>query len=566
MMVLGMCRGPCQVLRADKNVGLHSFPPTTTTPTTMATAVETFMTLGDNSRTSSRQSTNPPEVIDVDLLDDDDVQIVSSTHRPRPRRRPLPPLAGPSRAFSGTSTPETIDLVDDSDDEGAGPSTSTSRRGEFPSLKGSFYESPQSHARRCSVERRRLFSPPPRINGASVLIPPVPRVPAQYAGHTSMVHGPPSRLAPPPPAPVRAVDRAFQFNFGRTASPAAGPSNRQGSAAPQAAPRSHHVPSLGLGGAMISDNRARLAAERRAGIPRSHIAEGYLSQRDPTRISACGAVRKPLSEPEHYKPFYTHPHAPEPGFTNDFAPEENPAEGSSTFPQTSKSEPIVILDEDDKTSTEKKEEIKMNTLLVCARCNEPLVLNSGLTGPDATNRRIWALRCGHLIDGKCLAEIGQPTIITNDRKGKGKAKEEIPYGQEDPALSATNASLNQDDAVDPTPDPPSTSIRSRLRSHTSAASTAASTGDPHHPPATSTGSGSAASSRKRKRAPTKATSNKKPKVEAEFEWKCPVPTCNRVHVSVKMNGVWGPEKERMLKKGPLVDLESAPRGVLAVFA
>ncbi|KAJ3499905.1 hypothetical protein NMY22_g19448 [Coprinellus aureogranulatus] len=123
-----------------------------------------------------------------------------------------------------------------------------------------------------------------------------------------------------------------------------------------------------------------------------------------------------------------------------------------------------------------------------------------------------------------------------------------------------------DARVDPTPDPPSTSIRSRLRSHTSAASTAASTGDPHHPPATLTGSGSAASSRKRKRAPTKATSNKKPKVEAEFEWKCPVPTCNRVHVSVKMNGVWGPEKERMLKKGPLVDLESAPRGVLVVFA
>ncbi|TEB18907.1 hypothetical protein FA13DRAFT_1744935 [Coprinellus micaceus] len=443
------------------------------------------------------------------------------------------------------------------------------------------------------VERRRLFSPPPRLNRPIVLIPPVPRVPAQYAGHTSMVHRPPPRAIPPPPPPVRAVDRDFSLNIGRTASPAAGPSNGQPQFAahvPQAAPRSHHVPSLGLGGAMISDNRARLAAERRAGISRSQIAEGFvpnvirrvypLAMRFSTIFGATeqdisddeeaelyeylrarDRSKKPLAEPEYYKPSYTHPNPLEPGFTSDFAPEES--EGNLAPPQASKSEPIVILD-DDEEQVAKSEEVKMSTLLVCAGCSEPLILNSGLTGSDASNRRIWALRCGHLIDGKCLAKIGQPAPVIVDPKGKGKAREEIPYG-EDP----TRGHGQDDTTLDP-PTPEPASIRSRLRSHAhhSALTTATngnpSSDDPPNSAAIGTSPGSA--SRKRKRGPTKAAANKKLKVEAEFEWRCPVSNCSRVHASVKINGVWGPEKERQLKKGPLAEMDPKPRGVLAVFA
>lgn len=99
----------------------------------MAAVVETFMTLGENSRTSSRQSMNPTEVIDVDLLNDEDIQIVPPSRRPRPRHPQVRSIGGPSRVASGTSTPETIDLVDDSDEEG--PSTSSGRRGEFLSQR-----------------------------------------------------------------------------------------------------------------------------------------------------------------------------------------------------------------------------------------------------------------------------------------------------------------------------------------------------------------------------------------------------------------------------------------------
>jgi hypothetical protein len=260
--------------------------------------------------------------------------------------------------------------------------------------------------------------------------------------------------------------------------------------------------------------------------------------------------RPPLKEKEEYKAFYTHPTPAEPGFTHDFAPDA-PSESAPSFPPSSKSAPIVIVDEDDESKPE--EETKMSTTLVCARCSDPLVLNAGLTGSDASQRRIWALRCGHLLDGKCLSQIGQraPPV---DRKGKGKAKEEVPYG-EDP--SSRNRKESTTDTGEPSAD--SDSIRSRLRSRVQSGSQDANSD--LLPPSPN--------SRKRKRPPTKASVNKKAKVEDVFEWQCPVPGCGKPHASVKINGGWGPEKERQMKKGfqpvTLSDLELSPRGVIPVF-
>jgi len=253
--------------------------------------------------------------------------------------------------------------------------------------------------------------------------------------------------------------------------------------------------------------------------------------------------KKPLKEAE-YKPAYTHPIPAEPGFTFDFAPDsssETPA-----FPPTSNSDPIIILDDQEQT------ENKVTTVLVCARCQDPLVLNSGLTGSDSTDRKVWALRCGHMIDGKCLTELGQPPVVV-DRKGKGRAKEEVPYGDD---------SASHEDSPEPPSIPePEPNIRSRLRSH--ALAVAASSSAPLLP--------LTPESRKRKATKAKAAPAKKRKVEEEYEWQCPVVGCGKTHVSIKMDGVWGPEKERQVKKKgswkyPPPPSDTEPRGAIAIFA
>lgn len=44
--------------------------------------------------------------------------------------------------------------------------------------------------------------------------------------------------------------------------------------------------------------------------------------------------------------------------------------------------------------------------LACARCGEPLLLSSAYRSPGD---RVWVLRCGHMVDQKCLDEISTPT-------------------------------------------------------------------------------------------------------------------------------------------------------------
>jgi hypothetical protein len=43
--------------------------------------------------------------------------------------------------------------------------------------------------------------------------------------------------------------------------------------------------------------------------------------------------------------------------------------------------------------------------LACTRCGDPLYLNDGQKTPSD---RVWGLRCGHLLDQKCLLEISAP--------------------------------------------------------------------------------------------------------------------------------------------------------------
>ena len=58
----------------------------------------------------------------------------------------------------------------------------------------------------------------------------------------------------------------------------------------------------------------------------------------------------------------------------------------------------------------------------------------------------------------------------------------------------------------------------------------------------------------------------KQKVEAEYAWSCPMTNCGRVHMSVKVDGVWGPEKERESVGKTMGPGKPEARGAIPIFA
>jgi len=116
-----------------------------------------------------------------------------------------------------------------------------------------------------------------------------------------------------------------------------------------------------------------------------------------------GEDRAPLQRTTHeYRVAYTHPYPPAPGFTHDF---ESP----------SPSVGVIDVDEEPGPSTKasgssspSKNNENFNTL-VCARCLDPLVLGgSNMFEDERSRRRLWGLRCGHMLDGKCMDELMKP--------------------------------------------------------------------------------------------------------------------------------------------------------------
>ena len=114
---------------------------------------------------------------------------------------------------------------------------------------------------------------------------------------------------------------------------------------------------------------------------------------------------RPLDLPEapEWKFYFTHPGKMPHGFTSEFAPVEP--------------ELIILEDSDDETRKKKgKEKAKQPgpdpkaearareaLTLVCSMCKDPLLL-----GGDTDNERVYGLRCGHVLDGKCVWKIGKP--------------------------------------------------------------------------------------------------------------------------------------------------------------
>ena len=448
------------------------------------------------------------------------------------------------------------------------------------------------------------------------MIPPMPRIPRQYADQTSL----PMRRRPPPhPSPpvVRPIEQPLPFEMA-----AAGPSSPSRRHRSRMAPgrmdrhRSpYHMPAMSLGGALLSSVRARAAQERLDELQARTAAPGFfrrsfsrflaprLPQQDEDeqlalllmlqddaraenwrdqmlRLRTFGTGARSGYEElqqqpreEEYKPEYTHPIPPEPSYTFDFAVPSSPLSGSrSFFPPSSKDAPIIVGDDEPEagpSASSKQSALsdtpKINALLICARCLEPLVLNAGLSPEDSKDRRVWGLRCGHLIDGKCLAEIGQPQPeqVQADVKGKRKADPRStvvlqPYGDHDeegarPSCEHTSSLPPEDN-----------SIRSRLRSRPHLQMLA----QPQSQPSSSHASPSSSPfsvpvpplqpPKKRKRQ-AKTTVDKKRRIEDSFVWSCPIASCGKLHHSVKVLGVWGPEKESLVKG-------SEPRGAIAIFA
>ncbi|KZT73181.1 hypothetical protein DAEQUDRAFT_511050 [Daedalea quercina L-15889] len=559
------------------------------------------------------------EVIDVDSFDDDEILLVEPSFPSINSRGSRTHPAGP-RVASGTTSASAI--VVESDDEDAARVRS-------------------AHA------QRRFISPPPRPIHPRYA-PPVPPIPPHLAGNRAFpVHLGRRGDAVPP---VRPNARPFAFEASiRQTPPLRRHTPMLDVLPPAPAARSHHQPAMGLGGALIALNRQniveevnrqreaeeQLRSQRRLpergwrhylpdfldfwredsqpapqrGLPgEAEIYHGTILFNEPIgdledlRLLRVimdnqfgdGGRRGPIptferSREQHYKPSYTHPEKPMPGFTFDFAPPEVPSTTETTSP-------IIFLDDDEETTAGPSKPsggaIEAPATLVCARCNDPLTLSAESAAPEEelARQKIWGLRCGHMLDGKCIQELMKPApsppspaladaLEVHDSKGKGKArdvlhadivtdiskpesgkgkriagKEPAPRRSKRKAAemlhSDADTSLAGGPAADSAQVPPEdNSIRSRLRSRRPRPPSIISTLEaepmalppspprPVHPLPRRRGHGSASTRRKGK-------GKAKSVVEAVHEWACPVAGCGYVHASIRVDGEWKMDPER----------------------
>ncbi|KAH9917005.1 uncharacterized protein B0H18DRAFT_1036150 [Fomitopsis serialis] len=578
---------------------------------------------------SRQQASAAREVIDVDSFDDDEVTILDGPLPYRHSTGSVPHITG-ARGPSGSSSASAIFV--ESDDE----------------VEVTRVEN--AHA------RRRFLSPPPRPI-QPLYIPPVPPIPRNLAGHSSFPARLGRREGAPPPA-IRPIARPFPFEARLGQPLARGHTPPVDVPHPAPAARSHHQPVMGLGGALIAFNRQNFIAEvnrqreeavqleemrlpergwrrllpdivnnwwdgpepapQRRLPGQAEIYPGGLMLNEPINDledlefirdilddDRFGVPRGPLAVVErpreqHYKPSYTHPDKPVPGFTFDFAPSEVPSTSAT-------SSSIIVLNDDGEITegpsrtSANSSVVEASASLVCARCNDPLSLTAESAAPEEeiARRRIWGLRCGHMLDGKCVQELMSPPApppppppppppadvqeAMDDPKGKGKARDvshadiAMDIGEPDLPVSSTGkrrgagkeattsrkGKRKAAEMLHPESDPPladapgpvsadvppeDNSIRSRLRPrHPRQASHAVA----HEPIAESVPSPLSparlvgASPRRRGRGSSSTTrvrgkgkGKAKPTIEAVHQWTCPVAGCGHVHASIRVDGEW----------------------------
>lgn len=290
-------------------------------------------------------------------------------------------------------------------------------------------------------------------------------------------------------------------------------------------------------------------------------------------------IRRTTNE---YRVAYTHPYPPAPGFTHNF---ESPSPS------------VSVIDVDDEpgpstkasgSSSPSKNTEKFNTL-VCARCLSPLVLGGGsMSEEERIRRRLWGLRCGHMLDGKCIDELMKsrplpdldPVDTTIEpHPGKPQDKGSSTQFQDGASSSELGGDIPPDakpvtrlragekpPAIEPPPQSPlltegassrtafaeDNSIRSRLRprnnlrrvthissspftsSHAFAQTSSqrsSSTTNTVIPPALVANNGHHSRKRARGKGKQKAV---EPVILERHEWRCPVALCERLHLSLNI--------------------------------
>lgn len=328
---------------------------------------------------------------------------------------------------------------------------------------------------------------------------------------------------------------------------------------PVAAPPSHHVPYMGFGGALLANMRRIIGPRNDAQRPERHngwgVSSSFIVRWDPFDFGGgegddlfddpdemdflddedntfgAGRMRNQLervfkhrdrgnkAEPD-YKPEYTHPDRPLPGFTHDFS--------------LSSSSPSSVTEEDDTSpsrSASGSGARLYEVTLVCAACHDPLVVGASDIGEDRAKRKLWGLRCGHLLDGKCVGKLMEPAPPTPEMTGSSSRRMAT-----DPKLYSPSPSR------DSMADSNASSMRSRLRPRRGTPGQRPSV--PHAVTAT-TSSGSRVAPAQNHRSNRKGKGKMKaPAVEAEHEWVCPVSGCGRVHLSLLMDGRWTMDEKR----------------------
>ncbi|KIJ50935.1 hypothetical protein M422DRAFT_244888 [Sphaerobolus stellatus SS14] len=529
--------------------------------------------LSEPPRQRRRLNNDRPEVV---VLDDDDDEIVFQGRRfpPRPNRNN-------SASFVG-------------DDDEPGPSRPTGARQTRAERRGG----------RASAASFRIFSPPPPPRQHHP-IPPVPAVPPP------VIAGP-MPFAILPPARNNEHERN-RVPFDEPPQPRAGPSNA-GNRQPRAG--------IGLGGGLISQgiHRPRVAA----GPIHPADGENYNRPNWAEQIRRLGRIvaqyvgNRPRRTPDdlfgddlfgdtfedamdipedqqnflniitrgpfarrdvalgigrEYQKSMTHPGRPGPGWTFDFGPQEG---------------------EEGKEAEE---------TLVCARCLDPLIANAeGLvdaTAKQRKERRVWGLRCGHVLDGHCLMglsfpagaqmelaegkqEVAVPSPAKSKGKGKGKGKARAPPREEvhaeadqpfedyieiihmpseQPVSENANASISSrlrsrdgpSTSTSSSADaPPSTSPRRSTRTAATPSSSAFTMSELSHPTLPSAGVASTPRTRqpvrraggKRKRKGGKTGPDGEEVVDNRYHWPCPVAGCCKVHESIEVNGIWKADPDR----------------------
>ena len=439
------------------------------------------------------------DVIDVDLFEDDEIQFLSSsTRHPRSRSNDV---------IDVDSLPEVV----------AGPS-STDIFHPTPCPTLTRYPCP---------DLSRYRSPPLRQRSRPSPIPPVPPLPPRFRRHRSTFRHSPHQIPTLPSGLVLANPHPFAFEERLVARPRHHtPTNED---APEPSAPSHHVPAMGFGGALITTNNEHQTSHQPHRHPRRNPRAVRLfansifspvpgfseeSQDDlfgdepdanipalpdffPPLFAAYNRLGRfsestpsiPKNAPE-YKRTFTHPPKVAPGFTHDLASsshvEDLTAAGTSSGPSSS----------------------TMDTVLVCAKCLDPLVMGNV---PD--DKRLWGLRCGHTLDGKCVRELMKPadgregddTKPPTESIGKGDEKAAEEPGQQDHTPPESGGSLFG-------------STLWRLRSGRIISAS----------PSLSKGK-------------QKQTAQE-PKIERVHEWSCPVSGCGRTHKTNLVSGAWKPDQ------------------------